>query len=264
MKSGFFTVNLMKNSVDNMPTIGVMGITIPGGIDCINKINQKCHEYFEHPSHPNIVLHQLNFGPTHHAQNFNRWDIVEDRLMESVNVLIKAGVDFIIIPANTAHKVITSIQSRSSVPIISILDVVADACEHLNLKKVGVMGTKWTMKDHLYEKPLMQRGIQEVLPNESEQEVIQKAIFEELIPNGKASSETISRLLNVVERLKRQGCDGIALACTELPLVLNQQNCGIQVLDTTALLAGAAVSKAVMLLRTKDIESPKTQYGAKL
>jgi len=76
-------MGLFKNKGSHqakMPTIGVVGVTIPGAADCISKINQKSRQYFSHHEHPNIILHQLNFGPTHHAQNIGRWDIVENRL----------------------------------------------------------------------------------------------------------------------------------------------------------------------------------------
>jgi aspartate racemase len=70
-----------------LPTIGIAGVTIPGAADCMSKINKSCRQYFVNHEHPNIILHQLNFNPTHHAQNKGRWDIVEDRLIESINAL---------------------------------------------------------------------------------------------------------------------------------------------------------------------------------
>lgn len=247
MKFPFIIVNIMNRKNNDMPTIGVVGVTIPGATDCINKINHKCQAYFNHYEHPNIILHQLNFAPIHQAQNTGRWDIVENRLLESIEALNKLGTDFVIIPANTVHKVISSLQSRSPIPIISMLDVVADACEELKLKKIGIIGTHWTMIDHLYSATLTARRIEEIIPTVEDQTIIQKAIFQELIPAGKASDKMISALLGVVHRLKIQGCDGIALACTELPLVLNDKNCETIMLDTTSILAEAAVKKAISL-----------------
>ena len=149
--------NISSGVIDKMPTIGVLGVTIPGAADCVSKINQKSRDYFFSHEHPNIILHQLNFRPTHDAQNQERWDIVENRLMESVHALTRAGADFIIIPANTVHKVIGNLQSQSEIPIISMLDVVADAFSASGLKKVCVLGTRWTMTDHLYLTPFEKR-----------------------------------------------------------------------------------------------------------
>lgn len=228
-----------------MPTIGIVGVTIPGAIDCINKINQHSHRKFNQFEHPNIVLHQPNFAPIHKAQHAGRWDIVEDSLLASIEALKTAGAEFVIIPANTVHRVIKSLTLRSSLPVISMLDAVADKCVALHVKRVGIMGTRWTMADHLYLESLRERGIVEVLPNTEDQQIIQDVIFNELIPTGRVGDVSLDKLLNVVARLKEQECDAIALACTELPLVLNRENCGVVVLDTTDILAGAAVERVV-------------------
>lgn len=242
-----------------MPTIGVVGITIPGAIDCVKKINQHAKKYFEPHQHPNIVLHQLDFGPTHHAQLEGDWGLVENRIMQSVDALTSMGADFIIIPANTVHRVITSLQSRASVPILSMLDVVSDACRELQLKQVAVMGTSWTMAGHLYKVPFEAQGINEMIPSESDQAVIQRAIFDVLIPNGESTEEVTEVLLGVVARLKLAGCDGIALACTELPLALNDRNCGTKTLDTTSILALAAVKQAADLFHLRHTLDQKPQ-----
>jgi len=249
---GFNIVRSIGSSTTcKMPTIGVLGVTIPGAADCVSKINQKSRNYFFHHEHPNIILHQLNFRPTHDAQNQEQWDIVEARIMESVQALTRSGADFIIIPANTVHKVIDNLQRKSEIPIVSMLDVVADACSELRLKKVCVLGTRWTMTDHLYLAPFKERGIEEIIPDENDRAIIQQSIFSELIPTGTVTKSTMNNLLSVVEKAKRMHCDGIALACTELPLVLNQNNCGIPALDTTLILAEAAVKRAHQLTLNK-------------
>lgn len=256
-----FLVNSNKQLTNmiNVPTIGIAGVTIPGAIDCINKINQKARGNFAHHHHPNIILHQPNFGPTHHAQNYGRWDIVENRLIESIETLAKGGADFVIIPANTVHKVIDNIKKRATIPVISMLDMVATECNNNNLKKVGILGTRWTMADHLYKKPLSLHGIEEIIPSQEDQDIVQKAIFEQLIPTGNVTLKTLEALLSVTEKLKLNGCDGIVLACTELPLVLNKENCGILTLDTTAILAEGAIRHALNLMQ--PVESLKDKSG---
>ncbi|MBA2649054.1 MAG: amino acid racemase [Legionella sp.] len=243
-----------------VPTIGVAGVTIPGAIDCINKINQKAHGFFEHHHHPNIILHQPNFGPTHHAQNHGQWEIVEDRLIESIETLAKGGADFVIIPANTVHKVIDNIKNRATIPVLSMLDMVAAECHRQNLKKVGILGTRWTMADHLYQNQLHLHNIEEIIPSQDDQGIVQKAIFEELIPTGNIKSKTLDALLAVTERLKVRGCDGVALACTELPLVLNRENCGMLTLDTTAILAEGAVRHALTLMQPPENLNNKSGF----
>jgi len=259
----FFLANSNKKptNMTNIPTIGIAGVTIPGAIDCINKINQKAHGNFEPHHHPNIILHQPNFGPTHHAQNIGRWDIVENRLIESIETLAKSGADFVIIPANTVHKVIDNIKKRVTIPVISMLDLVATECHQHNLKKVGILGTRWTMADRLYQKQLGLYKIEEIIPSQEDQDIVQKAIFEELIPTGNVKLKTLDALLGVIAKLKANGCDGIVLACTELPLVLNNENCGILTLDTTAILAEGAVRYALALMQPSENLNDKLGFS---
>lgn len=250
MKRNFFLEKSKNQStMINIPTIGIAGVTIPGAIDCVNKINRKIHGNFKSHNHPNIILHQPNFGPTHQAQNHGQWDIVENRLIESIKQLEKSGADFVIIPANTVHRVIDNVKKRAAIPVLSILDQVVAECQRHNLKKVGILGTRWTMADHLYQKTLGIHNIEEIIPTPEDQKIVQGAIFEELIPTGNVKPTTLTLLLSVVERLKINGCDGIILACTELPLVLNKENCGILALDTTDILAESAVQYALALMQ---------------
>lgn len=239
-----------KRFISVMPTIGVAGVTIPGALDCIGKINRFSREVFESHQHPNIVLNQPDFSVTHHAQSEGKWPIVANRLKASIQSLADSGADFAIIPANTVHRVIDEVQAQSPIPVLNMLDIVSDECQAQGFKKVAVFGTRWTMADHLYQVPFEKRGITEVIPSDEDQAMIQKAIFSELIPNGTASPDTLAALLRIVDTMKALGCDAIALACTELPIVLNANNCGMAVLDTNELLAKAAVNQAKRLEST--------------
>lgn len=231
-----------------MPTIGVAGVTIPGAVDCIHKINRSSSQYFANNEHPNLVLYQPNFGMMQSALQKGDWAKVLLELSKSVDALAEIGVDFVIIPANSVHKVISELQEQSPVPILNMLDIVSNACKEKNLKKIGILGTTWTMSGHLYKESMEIYGMEEIIPSEEEQKIIQNAIFSELIPTGAVSSSTLSAMLTVVESLKNRGCDGIALACTELPLVLNESNCQIPVIDSTDALAKAALKKCADIL----------------
>ena len=228
-----------------MATIGIVGITLPGAVDCIQKIYQWAQKDYSTHQHPNIILHQPDFLPLYEAQNQDRWDIVEQRINVTITKLAESGADFAIIPANTIHKIIDPTQQKSPIPIINMLDAVADECANRQLKQIGIMGTCWTMSGHLYQKALTSRGIVESLPTQEEQDFIHNALIKEIIPTGTASQQTIDTLINIVENLKSRGCDGVALACTELPLVLNDDNCPINVLDTSDILAAAAIRKTL-------------------
>jgi len=227
-----------------MPTIGIAGVTIPGAVDCIQKINQFSSSYFPPAVHPHIVLVQPNFAPMKKALLNEEWDVILSELFQTIEKLAYMGADFAIIPANSVHKVISDLQKKSPIPVINLLEVAAEECRRLNLKKVGILGTTWTMSGHLYGEVLRKNRIEEWIPSETDQKIIQDAILSELVPNGKTKRSTFKALLQMIETSKLQGCDGIALACTELPLALNAENCRITVIDTTLVLAKAALEKS--------------------
>lgn len=253
----FFTTLVVKGPIKNralLPTIGVAGVTIPGALDCISKINCFSRGVFNDYQHPSIKLDQPDFSRIHQAQSDDRWDVVADLLVASIHSLTKSGADFAIIPANTVHKVIADVQARSAIPVLNMLDIVADACQQQGFKKVGVLGTRWTMAGHLYKEPFARRAMCEVSASEADQAVVQQAIFSELVPQGFASPETLAALLVVSQQMKRQGCDALALACTELPLVLNGRNCGMPTVDTNGLLAQAAVDEVLRLMQQPKLD----------
>lgn len=244
----FSTKLAAKDARRIMPTIGVVGVTIPGAIDCISKIYRQSRTSFQEFQHPNIMLDQQDFAPIHKAQLESKWETVTDRLVDSIRTLAHSGSDFAIIPANTVHIVIKEIQERSPIPVLNMLDIVSNVCQQRGLKKIAVLGTHWTMSEHLYKDSLEQKGISEVIPSAEDQAIIQNAIFLELVPNGTASIETVARLIQIVGKMKSLGCDGILLACTELPLILNTQNCDLVTIDTTTELAKAAVEETTRLI----------------
>ncbi|RQO67101.1 hypothetical protein DBR44_17580 [Aquitalea sp. FJL05] len=225
-----------------LPVIGVAGVTVPGALDCLSKLHQLSASLCcGHHHHPRFVLDQPDFGVVHAAQLQERWDIVEDSIVGSLQRLAVAGAQLAVIPANTVHCRIDGIRQRSPVPVLSMLDVVAADCQRRGLRRVGVLGTRWTMQSHLYRLPFAAVGIEECIPDPAQQAMLQQVIFDELVPTGRASADGLQQLLQVVDGLRAQGCDGLALACTELPLVLDEANCGMPAVDTTAVLAAAAM-----------------------
>lgn len=223
-----------------MQTIGIAGVTIPGAVDCIQKINLVSSQLFEDNAHPHLLLVQPNFAIMQAAFFEDNWDQVCSQLCHSIDILAQMGADFAIIPANTVHRVIDQVQKKAPIPVLNMLEIVSDVCKEQKIKKIGILGTTWTMSGHLYQDTLAKQGVEEVIPTAEEQSIIQHAIFYELIPTGTVKQETLVAMLTVVASLKKRGCDGIALACTELPLVLNGSNCGMPVIDTTEALARAA------------------------
>lgn len=230
-----------------MPTIGIASVTIPGALECMAKIYEYSQTLFPANHHPHMVFYQPNFEEFLSAQTEGRWDDVVNLMLFAIENLKKAGASFIIIPSNTPHRVIDAIQERSPLMIINMLDVVAAECARQHVKRVAVLGTRSTMASHLYKLPLEKVHIEEIIPKPQDQDIVNDAIFNELVPTGTVTETTMRKLLEVIQSLKTTDCDAIAMACTELPLVLNDNNCHIKTINTTAILAQAAVNKAFQL-----------------
>lgn len=228
-----------------LKTIGIIPVTAPGGAMCYQAIVNRSIALYGGNHHPTICMHHHNFEEYHHAQSQSRWDKVAELLLDSSEKVHKAGAEFAIIPANTVHrKEILETLKQAPIPILSMLDIVADHCRNAGYQRVAILGTKWTMRDNIYKLSLEKFGIESIIPSKAEQATLQRAIIEELIPE-KHTEKTVNELLKVIDGIMHRQKDSrgfaLALACTELPLVLNHQNCKVPVIDTTTIQAHAAV-----------------------
>ena len=159
-----------------MPTIGIAGVTIPGAVDCISKINRHSSHYFASNHHPHVILFQPNFGILQSAFRANDRNQVLLELSKSVEALAQMGADFVIIPANTVHRVIRDLQKQSSVPILNMLQIVCDECKDKRIKKMKPLGQSGQCQV-IFINTLEAHGLEEVIPSEEEQKMIQDAIF---------------------------------------------------------------------------------------
>lgn len=223
-----------------MKHIGIVDITTIGACLCANTIVAKAAEQDPSGAHPEFTIHAFSFKRYIDAINQQNWDAVADIILQSIEKLKTAGAEFIVIPSNTPHFAISRIQKYSSIPVLNMLEIVADECVRREFKRVAVLGTKFTMQGNLYLNILEQRGIQQVIPPNEPCERIHNFIINEIIPS-KINPKTIERV--AIDMLSLP-CDAIILACTELPSVYNEKNIGISVIDTTRLLACKALEYA--------------------
>jgi aspartate racemase len=142
------------------------------------------------------------------------------------------------------HKVADEVRKRINVPLLDIIDVTSEKIRQRGLKKIGLLGTKFTMEDGFYTEKLKKNGIEVIIPNKHDREEVHKIIFEELC-RGIMKEESKHKLKRIGETLISKGAEGIILGCTEIPLLINQQDFGVPVFDTTKLHAEAAVEFAL-------------------
>jgi aspartate racemase len=166
-------------------------------------------------------------------------------MLSSANKLATIGADFLICPDNTVHAALPDIESRSPRPWLNIADVVAEHAVERGFRRVGLTGTRWLVESEIYPDKLTARGLEYVRSNAAESEEINRIIMNELV-NGVFEPKAVACFQRVIERMKSQGCDGVVLGCTEIPLLINDSNSPLPTLDSTRLLARAALRRAVL------------------
>lgn len=172
------------------------------------------------------------------------WAGVARIILDSTRVLAAAGADFAICPDNSAHLAWDQVQADTPIPWLHIVRVVAEEARQRGYRRVGVLGTRFTMDGPLYRDTLSSLGIEAVVPDASDAQAVDRIIFAELI-NGVFTDAALRRYVEVIERLAAQGCDAVALACTEIPLLVPPAASPLPTLDSTRLLAGAALAAAL-------------------
>lgn len=224
--------------------IGIVAVSFEGAALCYRVILQEAINVMGCFDHPEVSLHNHSLQ---HYMDFiekNEWDGVASLMISSTDKLAAAGADFAVCPDNTVHRVFEKVVRKSPIPMLSIVDVVSEECRAKGYRKVGVLGTKYTMQGPMYRDALSKRGIEMEVPSLKDQRRVNEIIFSELVPEGIAN-KAIEELLGIIEKLKKLECDAVILGCTELPLVINSENSVLPVVDSTRLLAHRALERSL-------------------
>ena len=227
-----------------MKHIGIVACSAEGAALCYRTICLEGAEFMGRHNHPEVSLHNHSLHLyMEHIYN-NNWKGVGDLMLSSARKLKTAGADFLICPDNTIHEALDYVLRDSPLPWLHIAEEVARAAESRHYKKLALLGTKYLMEGPVYPGKLHARSLEFQIPNPDERLQINQIIFDELV-NGQFLPASQSFLSGVIGRLKSEGCDAAILGCTEIPLLINESNAPLPVLDSTRLLARAALIKAV-------------------
>ena len=172
------------------------------------------------------------------------WDAVGDMMLASAAKLATMGADFLICPDNTLHQALPRIEARSPLPWLHIADEVAAHAAERGYRRLGLTGTRWLVESDVYPSKLAARGLDHLRPSAAERDEINRIIMDELVC-GVFKLEAIAYLQQVMRRMKDEGCDAVILGCTEIPLILSDANSPLPTLDSTRLLARAAIRRAI-------------------
>ncbi len=228
-----------------MKTIGIIGgITWLSSLDYYRLLNQMVNERLGGVEAAKIILYSLNFGEIKILTEAERWDDLAVITSDTARKLEQAGADCILLGANTMHKIADIIQTSINIPLIHVAEVTATAIAKQQLKKVALLGTKYVMQLDFYKDKLTEKNIAAIIPDEDDIEYINTAIFNEM-GKGIFLFKTKQRLIEIINQLIKKGAEGVILGCTEIPIIIKQEDCAVPLFDTTTLHAKAAVDFAL-------------------
>lgn len=228
-----------------MKTLGLIGGTgWVSTVDYYRIINQQVNERLGGLSSAKMILYSVNQQEFRPATDLAGLAAFAERLTGIAKRLETAGAECLILCANTPHMAADLVQKNIGIPLIHIAEVTAKAILNRNLKKVGLLGTKFTMEQNFYKDRLSKFGIETLVPDEAQREYIHRTIMTEL-EKAILRDETRKKYLEIMDSLVKRGAEGIILGCTEIPLLIKQSDCSIPVFDTTTLHAMAAVEFAL-------------------
>ena len=185
------------------------------------------------------ILYSIDFQEIEECQANGNWEKSGEILGEAANNLEKAGADFIVICTNTMHKVINQIKEKISIPILHIAEMTAEKILEKGLKNIALLGTKYTMEQDFYKSKLIEKGINVIIPDKNDIEIINKVIYDELCL-GTINSNSKKKFLEIVDKLRNKGAEGIILGCTEIGLLIKNEDTDVPLFDTAVIHAEEA------------------------
>src|SRR5579862_3635609 len=224
--------------------IGIVACSTEGAALCYRTISLEGAQIMGRHDHPEVSLHSHSLAKYMQRVNVDDWAGVAELMLSSAEKLARAGADFLICPDNTIHQAFELMEHRSPRPWLHIARVVAAEAQRRQFNRLAVLGTKYLMEGPVYASALKSAGIDYRTPPKEQRERIDQIIFDELV-NAEFLPRSLAYFVEVIRFMKDEGCNAVVLGCTEIPLLVLPENSSLPTLDSTRLLAKAAVRKAV-------------------
>jgi aspartate racemase len=224
--------------------IGIVACSTEGAALCYRTISLEGSQRLGRHDHPEVSLHSHALARYMQFIDKNDWAGVAELILSSAEKLAKAGADFLICPDNTIHQAFDLVEHRAPRPWLHIAREVAKEAQQRQFKRLAVLGTRYLMEGPVYPDTLKAAGIEHRVPNKEQRERINQIIFDELV-NGQFLPQSLAYYVDIIRVMKSEGCDAVVLGCTEIPLLITPESSPLPVLDSTRILAKAAIRKAV-------------------
>ena len=229
-----------------MKTIGLIGgMSWESTVTYYKIINETVKEKLGGLHSAKCILYSVDFQEIEECQANGNWEKSGEILGEAANNLEKAGADFIVICTNTMHKVVNQIKEKISIPILHIAEMTAEKILEKGLKNIALLGTKYTMEQDFYKSKLIEKGINVIIPDKNDIEIINEVIYDELCL-GTINSDSKKKFLEIVDKLRNKGAEGIILGCTEIGLLIKNADTDVPLFDTAIIHAEQAAIYSIL------------------
>ena len=229
-----------------MKTIGLIGgMSWESSIEYYRIINEEARRRLGGLHSAQSLMYSVDFEEIEKLQHAGDWETLTRLMVEAAQYLEKGGADFVVLCTNTMHKTAVSIQENINIPFLHIADATAEQIKQSNIQKIGLLGTKFTMEHDFYKGRLVDNyGLDVLIPNEQGRQTVHDVIYQELCL-GQIHDNSRSAYRKIMADLVEQGAEGIILGCTEITLLVNQEDSSVPLFDTTQIHAETAVSWAL-------------------
>ena len=236
----------------NLKTIGLIGgMSWESTVTYYKIINETVKEKLGGLHSAKCILYSVDFQEIEECQANGNWEKSGEILGEAAYNLEKAGADFIVICTNTMHKVVNQIKEKISIPILHIAEMTAEKILEKGLKNIALLGTKYTMEQDFYKSKLIEKGINVIIPDKNDIEIINEVIYDELCL-GTINSNSKKKFLEIVDKLRSKGAEGIILGCTEIGLLIKNADTDVPLFDTAIIHAEQAAIYSIKDSRNED------------
>ncbi|PNH96319.1 aspartate/glutamate racemase family protein [Vibrio diazotrophicus] len=229
-----------------MKTIGMLGgMSWESTVSYYKAINEGVKQALGGLHSAKIALYSVNFDEIEQLQRVGDWDKAGVILGDAAKSIQAGGADFLLICTNTMHKVLPQIEKKIDIPVLHIADATANKLIEDGISKVGLLGTAFTMEQDFYKRRISEKfGIEVIVPEHEEREVVHRVIYDELC-QGQILSESREHYITIIDNLRRAGAEAVILGCTEIALLVEQQHTQVKLYDTTKIHAEEAVKLAL-------------------
>ena len=229
-----------------MKTIGLIGgMSWESSIEYYRIINETAKAKLGGLHSAKSMMYSVDFAEIEILQHQGKWAEAAEMLIDAARNLENGGADFIVLCTNTMHKVAEDIQATVKIPLLHIADATAQLVKDSGIQKIGLLGTRFTMEEEFYKGRLSQKyGLSVIVPNAQEREIVHRVIYDELVV-GNIQEHSKEQYIGIIEQMVSQGAEGVILGCTEIGLLVHQEDSRVPLFDTTRIHAEAAVEYAL-------------------